>query len=144
MTSTTNISGSHFVGIGAVFGDYKMNWDDRRALNDGEPEPRNVTVYHWSHEQYDGGGPPEDAAGFIAFLQARLDEIPDEFRPTAKIELGTNSSFGDYYGSLEMTYTRPETADEIAERLARHADTKARKDAADRAQFEALKAKFAD
>jgi hypothetical protein len=67
-------------------------------------------------EQYDGEWPPKDAAGFMAWFQERLDDVPPEHRATARIELDTTRSYEDSYAAIEISYTRMETDEEEAER----------------------------
>lgn len=70
-------------------------------------------------ERYDGDWPPEDAAGAIAWLSEKLESIPEAFRSTAKIEFDSVSSDEDsHYARIEITYSRPETDEEEAVRLA--------------------------
>ena len=67
-------------------------------------------------EQYDGDWPPSDAVGAMAWFQAKLDDIPDEFRSTAKIELDTTSRYDSSYATIEFSYVRFETDEEEAQR----------------------------
>jgi GGDEF domain-containing protein len=80
------------------------------------------TVYNGG--PYDSNGwPPEDPAGFMAWFQDRINQIPEEHRAKATIEF---SSEGGYYGEhsahIEITYMRPETDEQYQSRLRREAD----------------------
>jgi len=72
---------------------------------------------------YDGNGwPPEEPAGFMAWFQERIDSIPPEFRPQAKIEFASEGGYyGDHSPHIEITYLRPETDEQYASRLQREA-----------------------
>jgi hypothetical protein len=67
-------------------------------------------------EQYDGDWPPESAAECIAWFQAKLASVPEEFRVTARIELDSTRSYDSSYATIEFSYTRMETDEEEAER----------------------------
>ena len=67
-------------------------------------------------DQYNGAWPPEDAAGALAWFQAKLTDVPPEFRGTARIEIGSEESDGSSKATIEVSYTRPETDDEEVER----------------------------
>lgn len=72
---------------------------------------------------YDGNGwPPEDPAGFMAWFQERIDQIPPEFRAAARIEISCESSYYDSsIAHIEITYMRPETDEQYSSRLQREA-----------------------
>ena len=90
-------------------------------------------------EQWDLPKKLEDA---IAFLQEKLEEIPQEFRPVADCDFDRNETYGSYYSTLEISYWRPETDKEWAARLAEHDQREAARAAQERATYLALKAKF--
>lgn len=78
-------------------------------------ERKLAQVVVFSKEKYDGEWPPEDAAGFLAWLQEKLSKIPPEHMASAKVEIDSASSYEDsHYASLEITYWRPETDEEMA------------------------------
>lgn len=101
-----------------------------------------VTVF--SHERYDGEWMPEGLADAIAWLNDKLESIPAEYRDSATIEIDSVSSWEDsHYASITITYTRPETDDEVCERVDRERRMAAHREAQERATYEALKRKFA-
>jgi hypothetical protein len=67
-------------------------------------------------EQYDGEWPPTDAAGFMAWFQTRLDDVPPEYHSTVRIELDSTTRYDSSYATIEFSYTRMETDEEEAER----------------------------
>ena len=59
------------------------------------------------------GDAPENALELAAWLQAKLAEVPEEYRASAKV-----STSSDYDGEswLTISYERPATPEEIARR----------------------------
>lgn len=79
---------------------------------------RIVTITVFNKEQYDGEWPPEDAAGAIAWLSEKIESIPEAFRSTARIEFDSAGGYeGAHYARIKVTYNRPETDEEYADRL---------------------------
>lgn len=106
-----------------------------------KPQTKNINVF--CAERYDGDWPPEDAAGFIAWFQAKLDSIPAEHRASAAIKIDSNSSWEDsHYADIEINYTRLETADEVAARIAEAKRELAAAQERERRNYEALKRKY--
>lgn len=66
--------------------------------------------------QYDNDWPPEDAVGALAWFQAKLDEVPQESRRTARIEIDHEEYFGTNKATIVITYMRPETDEEQSQR----------------------------
>lgn len=93
-------------------------------------------------EKYDGDWPPEDAAGALAWFQAKLDDVPQEFRGTARIGIDATESYGSAYATIEISYTRPETDDEEAERERQAAARADRTRAEELQMLTALQAKY--
>ena len=104
-------------------------------------QEKRITVV--SAEQYDPGFPPSPLLEFAAWLGAIIEEIPEEYRATAQIEIDSVGSYYDsHYGQVEVTYRRPETDEEWE---ARKQDVMSRVRAAEdqeRCAYEALKQKF--
>lgn len=67
-------------------------------------------------EQYGSDWPPTDAAGALAWFRAKLDDIPAEFRDGAKIEFDSLGRYDSTYATIEISYVRPETDEEEAQR----------------------------
>ena len=77
------------------------------------------TVFNGGQYESDGW-PPEDAPGFIAWFQERIDRIPVEHRAAANISLESEGGYyGEHHAHIEITYLRPETDDQFAARLER-------------------------
>jgi hypothetical protein len=67
-------------------------------------------------EKYDGDWPPINAEGFIGWFQAKLGDVPEEFRSTAHIKVDCVHHYDSNYATIEFCYTREETDDEEAVR----------------------------
>jgi hypothetical protein len=110
---------------------------------DAEPAPRETYLRVFYGGRYDGDWPSEDAAGFLAWFQDKIAEVPAEHRGAIRIELSSESGYEDsHYASIEITYTRLETPEEVADRQEGWRLQKAQQDAAQMAEYERLKAKF--
>ena len=73
----------------------------------------------FDQEQYDGEWPPENAMECVAWFAAKIAEIPNKYKTTAKIEIESVSSYEDsHYARIEIYYDRPETDEEMSEREA--------------------------
>lgn len=108
-----------------------------------DPAPQTRTISVFCQEIYDGDWPPEDAAGFIAWFQTKLDTIPAEHRASATIEIDSNSSWEDsHYAEIDIRYSRLETPAEVAARLAEAKGRQAAEQEAERRAYEALKRKY--
>jgi hypothetical protein len=68
--------------------------------------------------QGDAAYPPADLAEHIAWLQQQLAAIPAEHRDTAELAYEAPESCEQTNGWLYIRYRRPETPEELAERLA--------------------------
>ena len=66
--------------------------------------------------QYDGEWPPGDATGFIAWFEAKLQDVPEEQRSAVRIDLDTKLRYDCSYATIEFSYVRPETDEEEAQR----------------------------
>jgi len=80
----------------------------------------------------------------VALIDEGLAKIPEASRANAEFHFTTRNSYGDHYPDAFIEYTRPETPDETAERLAAYKAVHARREEADHQLYEALKAKFQD
>lgn len=108
-----------------------------------DPEPQLIRDYVFRQERYDGDWPPEDAPGFLAWFQDYIDSVPDERRDTLRIELSSESGYeGSHYASIEISYTRPETPEEVFIRLAKRTELVAQNEREELAALAALKAKY--
>lgn len=78
-------------------------------------------VFRGSADSGDGW-PPEDPAGFMAWFQDKINDIPEEHRADTKIELGILSGYyGEATPEIEITYLADETDDQLGSRLKREA-----------------------
>ena len=102
----------------------------------------NTVITHFVAEQYDATFPTGNLLAFRDWLAQQIESIPAEYRDVAKIDIGTDSSYDTCYATLEIKYQRPETPEETAARERRDADRRREREAADRAQYEALRRKF--
>lgn len=100
------------------------------------------TVVFFDENQYDGEWPPENAIECVEWFAEKLTSIPAEYRNTAMIEIGSNSSYDSDYGHIMISFTRPETDEEMAEREGRESRRKRAEEEYERMQLMALKAKY--
>ena len=56
---------------------------------------------------------PTDAYEFVDFWLDKLEAIPEEFRDTAKIELEVDNYYDMALMSATVSFTRPETKEEL-------------------------------
>lgn len=82
---------------------------------------------------------PEDAAGFMAFFAEKLETIPDEYRHSAKIEVRAETCYDSAILAVEIYYYRPETEQEVSDRLAKQAAKEAQNQARKLAEFQRLR-----
>lgn len=118
--------------------------ESRRAAIMRSPETRDkVTVSVFSDESYSHSG---SISEYVSWLNGLLAGIPEEWRANADIRISSSYEHGESYTTCDVTYWRWETDDEMNPRLAERtkllADMAAAKDAKERKEFEALKAKF--
>lgn len=92
--------------------------------------------------QYDGDWPPDDAAGALAWFQAKLADVPLEFRSTARIEIDSEESYGSSKATIEISYTRQETDEEEAQREQQAAALAERRRADELRTLASLQAKY--
>jgi hypothetical protein len=94
-------------------------------------------------EQYDANFPPSGLLKFSKWLQSKIDAIPEEYREKAEIEIGSISGYeGSHYARISISYWRPETSAEIAERARK--ENARREDEEERARqmYEQLRQRF--
>jgi hypothetical protein len=63
-------------------------------------------------------GIPESAIDFMAFWQAKLDLIPEEFAGSATIEIDCDIEYDCIGTDIKVSYERPETVEETKSRKA--------------------------
>lgn len=105
------------------------------------PQTKTVTIVE--AEQYDDGFPPTTLLDFNAWLQAHIASIPLEYRSRAEILFDSRESYGDaIYVTVCISYERPETPEELAERIQGSRHALAEKELRERLLYEQLKAKY--
>ena len=86
---------------------------------------------------------PTKASEFMAFWQSKLDEIPNAYRDTAEIEVEAEPSYEDSAVlSVRVTYSRPETDDEVSSRERQENAAKERQREREMAQLRELRKKY--
>lgn len=93
-------------------------------------------------EQYEGGWPPTDAPGFFAWVKAKLNDVPEAFRSTVRIELDSRGRYESTYATIEFSYVRPETDEEEAQREQQSATQAERRRAQELRTLAELQAKY--
>ncbi len=80
-----------------------------------EPERQMVSVEVASWSKYDL---PKNAANLLQFMQAELQNVPEEYRYAAEFE-ECDASYGDesFNARLFLSYSRLETEEELSDRL---------------------------
>lgn len=109
-----------------------------------------VVVSVVNQEQYDGGtfdfgNSYEDGTldRVLASLNSIRDQIPEEFRSTARCEIESRSGYeGSHYASIAVSYTRPATTEEVAQWHHSRAVQASHREAQERATLAALQAKY--
>lgn len=123
-----------------------MDPDLRRAITRYGTEPvRKVvqvsvrSVRDWSFDEM-----PDSIDGWIAWLNAARSEVPLEYRDDLKCVLQYEPGSRDEGDRSELAvwYERPETDDEMRERVGRGIAYVRSEQLAERRAYEALKAKF--
>lgn len=108
---------------------------------------QHVTITVFDGEQYDGDWPTHDYPALlvnaISWFQSKLEEIPVEYRETARCEIDSKSGYeGDHCGHIAISYQRPETNEEMASRIARNEQREAAKSAEEIAVLQALRERY--
>ena len=93
-------------------------------------------------EQYDGDWPPSDAAGFVAWFEAKMADVPEDARNTVRIELDSTMRYDSSYATIEVSYTRMETDAEESEREQQAAAQAERRRAQELRTLAELQAKY--
>lgn len=103
-----------------------------------------VTVVTFKWEQYHGPSPPTNLADFVEWARHRLNEIPEEHRNAARIEIDSTISYDQSLATVEISYRRRPTQEEISQRVAEE-EARAQKDLAwARAKVAAEEKRLAD
>lgn len=86
--------------------------------------------------------PPENLIEFIEWAKVKLEQIPAEYRGTAKIVAEVDSSYDNHYPLITITYQRPETDEERVFREEEERRRKEEKRFRELALLEELKRKY--
>lgn len=104
---------------------YKQLPDPALTATEVEAARKTTTVYVARHERHDDG-PFEFGASYtdgtlnavIESLDKIRDSIPREYRAKARCEIDSESGYeGSHYASIEVSYVRPETDEEVVARV---------------------------
>jgi hypothetical protein len=102
-----------------------------------------VTITIFASESYENNWPSENLIEFKKWVDALIEQVPAEYRPTASIGIGSVSSYEDsHYGEIEVSYQRPETDEEMQMRHAREQSRAAEQEAKERRALDVLIAKY--
>jgi hypothetical protein len=95
-------------------GEFELN-SCKLGCTDGAPDRQMVSVEVASYSKHDM---PKNAGELLAFMQAELQKVPAEYRQVAEFE-DFDASYGDdcYSTRVFLSYHRPETDEELAERI---------------------------
>jgi len=100
---------------------------------------RRVSVFSETGYSADSLGCPEKLVEFVAWAQDRLNQIPEPFRGSAKIEIEPEREYDSCALRVEIYYEREETQDELEQRRTAMEENKARVIMEKRLQLERLK-----
>jgi hypothetical protein len=89
------------------------------------------------------GSLPESLPKAIKWLQNYLSQVPTRLRSKTRINFDTYTEYGETYPRIEISYTRPETDDEWAQRKAELDERIEYHTSKRRQEFERLQAEFA-
>jgi hypothetical protein len=106
-------------------------------------ERRTVTVTLFTSDRDgDDSKVPDRLLGIPAWIAGFIEQIPEEFRESAVFEFGSDGDYDSPHEQISIWYKRPETDAEIAEREATALQYERRREAEERASYEALRRKF--
>lgn len=87
-----------------------------------DEQKQQVQIKVFEKGQYGDEWPPEAAADYIAWFQAKVAQIPEEYRAAARIEIESDEGYeGSHYGTITISYWRVETDEEVAARCQKNA-----------------------
>lgn len=76
---------------------------------------KNLTITR-KIEDDDQEWPSGNASKFVEWFQSLLNDVPEEYRDSARIEITTREKYGDIVSVIRLTYCRPETDKEQSQR----------------------------
>lgn len=89
---------------------------------------------------YDDGSLDDVIGSFVAIRES----IPEHYRETARCEIYSDIFYDSNHARVRINYMRPETDEEVVERLQQDDIAKMLKERTERAQLERLKEKYAE
>lgn len=103
----------------------------------------NITITHYNSERCGHAWPPSSAIEFANWFSLQLGGIPEEYRASATIDIEAFEEYeGSVYPHIKIQYSRPETAAETTAREGCEATHRRMIEAADRAAYQKLRARF--
>jgi hypothetical protein len=96
------------------------------------------TINIYSHE----GSYGENLIDVIECLRGILEQIPEEYRDTATVDIQSVSDWDSHMASIDICYCRPYTSEEIQEIDRRKKSEEAHRVEAEKTLYENLKKKF--
>jgi hypothetical protein len=104
-----------------------------------------ITIVVLEQERYDGNWPPYNLLAAIEWFQARLAEIPEEYRHTATLDIDSVSGYGgSHFAKIRIVYERPFTPEDMAEGERHQRLREEAKKAAELMTLRALRAKYGE
>ncbi len=97
-------------------------------------------------EQYDAEfDVPTKLCAIGTWAEQYLSDVPAEFRDSVNIDISSTGGYeGSHYAYIEIYYYRPETDEEMDERIRQETDSLAKYENNERQKYAELKAKFGD
>lgn len=86
--------------------------------------------------------PPSELADFLLWVERLKDKIPEEYHHTARVVISAEMHYEQEFPTCVVSYTRPETKEETERRKKQEHRDRTSRELYERAQYEALKAKF--
>jgi hypothetical protein len=126
------------------FADIAPDLEDAITRYGTPPYRQTVTVSVRSVGNYSFDSLPTDIEAWIDWLDAAKKEVPDQYWDSHRCVLNYESGYYDSgdSASFDICYERPETDEEMTERVGRGIAYVRQGQAAERATYEALKQKF--
>lgn len=110
---------------------------------------RTIKIVTHKSEQYDADFPfDRPLMDVLSWFIKQLNEIPQEYRESARCEVDTTSSedglYDSYYTAIEISYERPETDEELAARELKELEHRTDVETRERNALRVLKARYPD
>ena len=86
--------------------------------------------------------PPQEFEDFLRWVEQLKDDIPEEYRPAAKVHIDAGMDYDQPYAICMVTYDRPETPEETRQREAKARLDSSRQEGYERTLYEKLRKKF--